>query len=81
MSEFAINSVSIPSSDTTPTATSSARSQAASPQLNTTREPEPPGSYPGTQPAENRTQPPAHENQPLPPAYEVEQLSSLQLLG
>ena len=39
----------------------------------------PPGSYPGTQPAENRTQPSAHENQPLPPAYEevaVEQPSA-----
>ena len=60
----------MPSSDTTPTATSSARSPAASPQLGTSREPEPPGSYPGTQPAENRNQPPAHENQPLPPAYE-----------
>ena len=57
------------STETTPTATSSAKT-AVTPQPTTAQEPGPPGSYPGTQPAEHRTQP-ANENQPPPPpAYE-----------
>lgn len=59
--------------DSTPTATSSAKSPVVSLQPSTAQEPgsRPPGSYPGTLPIEHRTQPPAGEDQPLPPpAYE-----------